>query len=385
MKIDAMRKREDFYSINEKTLEDYYNKVFAYDLKISTCNASVFKHVFVYPKINAIVTRFPSRKVLKYIFAEFNVRNNILKFIAGKLYTALCLFSGGLIASKTLKFFNFCPMHKNSLILPCNRKIRIFDFENSIVDSIVKEGFTMKYFNNELSFRLRSTYSFVPVIIIYGENWYREPLLPGQPLARIADDIQYKVSCNYAIAHIKKIADDTLEYENSIKYAKELYEKIESLISEAKEKKKIATGDILLKTAKKAFDKARLLQNGVPIVLSHGDLQAGNIWVDTLNNRTYIIDWETYAKRSIWYDAATLLIAMRRHNGVINMVSNCKSEAVKNAVLINDSKKDYNMESVMGILILEDIIFYLEDNLELSLDWGRDLIDNYGRQLINIK
>ena len=73
MKIDAMREREDFYSINEKTLEDYYNKVFAYDLKISTCNASVFKHVFVYPKINAIVTRFPSRKVLKYIFAEFRI------------------------------------------------------------------------------------------------------------------------------------------------------------------------------------------------------------------------------------------------------------------------------------------------------------------------
>ena len=71
MKIDAMVIRENFYSINEKTLENYYKNVFGQDLKISTGKPLDFSKIVIYPKINAIVTRTPSKKVLKYVFSEF--------------------------------------------------------------------------------------------------------------------------------------------------------------------------------------------------------------------------------------------------------------------------------------------------------------------------
>lgn len=385
MNIEAMVLREDFYSINEKTLEKYYKNILGYDLKISTHKYSIFRNVYIYPKINAIVTRFPSHRVLEYILSEFNIRNNLGKYIIGKLYVIICLFSGGLMSTKTLLIQNFSPLNKNILIWPCNRKIRIFNFENNTVDSIVKESFTKKYFNNEVKFRIQNTYSFVPAILDYGENWYREPLLPGQPLARVTNENQYIKSCYDAISFLKTIADSTLKLINVDDYTTELLKTIDKLIKISKVKKKISTGDNIYHIAQSACKRAKFLQCKVPLVLSHGDLQSGNIWVDTKKGETFVIDWETNGLRSIWYDSATLLLSTRRHNGMINMVKDRNTEKVKKAVLFNDSNKEYDMDAVIGILILEDIIFYLEDNLELQLDWGGDLIDRYGKQLMQLK
>jgi hypothetical protein len=384
MKIDAMVEREDFYLINEKTLENYFKIVFSKDLKISTNEPFTASKVVIYPKINAIVTRTPSKKVLKYIFSEFNVRNNWQKFILGKLYTGICLFSFGLLATKTLRFHKHCPVGDNILIWPCNRKIRIFDFENMFVDSIVKEGFTKKYFNSELTFRLRSSYDFIPPILKYGENWYREIILPGQPLARISDNNQYNKSCNDAIIYMKTIIEKTIRYVDPIEYAHKLLQSIIELLGKAKDEKKITTGDEIYGIAKLCAIKAKKAKKKIPIAVSHGDLQSGNLWVDVDKKKTYIIDWETNDIRSIWYDPATLLLSTRRYNGVLNMANDCNTLNVKNALFINDSCKEYNMESIIGILILEDIIFYLEDNLELPLEWGGDLIDNFGRQLMRL-
>jgi len=384
MKIDAMVIREDFYLINEKTLENYFKSVFGHDLTISTSKPFSSSKIVVYPKINAIVTRTPSRKVLKYVFSEFNVRNNWPKFILGKLYTSICLLSFGLMATKTLRFHKRSPVGDNILIWPCNRKIRIFDFKNMIVDSIVKEGFTKKYFNSELAFRLNSSYEFIPPILKHGENWYRESILSGQPLARIFDKNQYKKSCDDAIIYMKTIIEETITYVDSVRYSNKLLQTVIELLGIAEERKKITTGESIHRIAELCSIKAKNLQKKIPIAVSHGDLQSGNLWVDIDKKKTYIIDWETNALRSIWYDPATLLLSTRRYNGVLNMVNDFNTSNVKDAVLINDSCKDYNMESIIGILVLEDIIFYLEDNLELPLDWGGDLIDNFGKQLMRL-
>ena len=385
MKIDAMVKRENFYSINEKTLEDYYKFVHGIKLKVKTSNYSLLRKVFIYPKINAIVTRKPSSSVIKYLMAEFNVRTSIIKFILGKIYTFACLYSGGVLSSKALVFSEYNPMTDSILVLPCNRKIRIIDFDNQHVDSIIKEGFTRKYFVNELSFRQKSKYPFVPPILLNGESWYREPLLRGQPLARVSDGNQYALSSEMAIDHIGVIGRDTLHFVGSEQYARKLLNLIKVLIPLAKKNKHIQHGQVLLDVSEHAFSTTIQLPDTIPTAMTHGDFQSGNIWVDPVENKTFLIDWETAAVRSIWYDPATLLLSTRRHNGVINMVATCESQHVQDSVLINDSNKRYNMMAVMGILLLEDIIFYLEDNLELPEDWGGDLIDKYASQLKNIK
>lgn len=384
MKIDAMVLREDFYSINEKTLHTYFLNTLGHDIKIETLDnpRPMFAHgAMVYPVINTISNRFPSLKVLRYVFSEFNVRNNFLKYLAGKAYTAASFFTLGLLAAKVLRFSSR-QLPSNVLIWPCNRKIRIFDFKQNYVDSVVKDGFTKKYFENELSFRLNADYSFVPPILNHGDNWYREPILPGKPLARIKNNLLYELSCNDTLKFLKEIVEKTKKFVNCIDYSQSLLDRINLLVPLASEKKKIQTSVNILSIAKRACQHAQKFNGDIPVSVSHGDLQSGNIWVDVKNKKTYIIDWETNCYRSIWYDPATLLLSIRRHHGVINMVENIHTDLVKNSILINDDRKDYQIESIIGIIILEDILFYLEDNLELPMDWGGDLIDKYIGQLM---
>ena len=59
----------------------------------------------------------------------------------------------------------------------------------------------------------------------------------------------------------------------------------------------------------------------VSIAMTHGDLQTGNIYIDEENDKAYIIDWETVKKRSIWYDAATVMCSTRRKDKFSYMIN----------------------------------------------------------------
>ena len=120
----------------------------------------------------------------------------------------------------------------------------------------------------------------------------------------------------------------------------------------------------------------------VPTVLSHGDLHPANIWVDKKKD-TFIIDWEANSFRSIWYDPASLLCKFRRQEGRRRMLLNCNEPSVIDKVLINDEQKKYNMESVMAILLLENMKDTI--NLLLSFSQGkRHILDEFAHNLESI-
>ena len=384
MKIDQMLIRENFYLILKETLERYYSVVHNTDVVISIKGNSIYKDGCVYPKINTITTQFPSKNVRDYIFTEFNARNSFVKYLKAKLYTALCLFTGGLMSKKVIVFKENKPIDKDILIWPCNRKIRIFNFKTGTVDSIIKESFTDRYFKKEVSFRSNSNYSFVPKISSHGDIWYREELLKGQPLARVKDECLFAKSRVDVINNMKKIVEDTVKHVDVDIYVEKLCKYINELVLEAEKRKNITTGKNILNAVISARKKIKLLPANIPIAVSHGDLQEGNIWVDTINDKTLIIDWETNDYRSIWYDPATLLLSTRSNNGIYNMFLNRKKIETKKAILTNDNDKSYDMEGVIGIIILEDIVFRLEDNLELQFDWGKENIEDIGKQLKKI-
>ena len=384
MKIDAMVLREDFYNILVKTLENYYRDVFGKAIIINVTSRTYGSKILIYPKINAITTRFPNKKVIDYSYDEFNVRGPFWKFIAAKIYVSLCMFTGGLLASKALTYSDYSVFNSTILISPANRKIRVYDFAKGIVDAIVKNTFTSKYFENELSFRLNSKYDFVLPIIEHGETWYREEILPGQPLARIKDQKLYDKCIHDAVSHVKALAEDTIEYVNAADYAQKLYSEISEKLIIAREQKNITHQGIIEEIACIALRKAAQLNAPLPIVESHGDLQSGNVWVDRVAAKVYIIDWETHGKRSIWYDCATILLSTRRANQLKMMVMHCETDIVKNAVLINDNNKNYDMQAVMGIIILEDIMFYLDDMLELPLNFGAEIFERITMEMDRI-
>lgn len=382
MKIDAMAKREDFYAINEHTLQKYYHEVRGNSVEITTKSYYETSNVFVYPKINAIVTKSPDKSVKKYIYDEFNNRKSRTKRMISKTYVVLALKSRGLMAEKALYFSKPEVVSSSTLIWPCNRKIRVFEFKEGYVDSIVKEGFTKKYFENETTFRRKGEYEFVPKIIASGEYWYREAILPGQPLARVRSKALFEKSCRAVIDNLKDINRTTLKYEDAIRYVGDLHSSIEAKLKVAALKKNVKKiGDIRAVVANAAEEASRI-DRQIPLVLSHGDLQEGNIWVDVKNAHPYIIDWETNGFRSIWYDPATLLLGTRTNNGVVNMMESVSGPVGTAAILSNDQIKNNDMRKIACVILLEDIVFYLDDMLELPYDFGSDIFNAFGRQIL---
>lgn len=381
MKIKGMVQREDFYRINESTLKKYYKAVYGKDVAIKTKAYSFLNRILIYPNIGTEMTRFPGRKVLKYLLSEYNVRNSLAKYIIAKTYVFACFFSFGLLGGKGLEISDRQLFDNNTAVIPANRKIRIYNFTSGTVDAVVKDTFTTKYFDNELAFRLNNKYDFILPIKEHGDDWYREGILQGQALARISDPGIYEKGEKDALASIGIIAAATLEYTDAAVYAKELLAGITEKIRTAAIQKHITCGDAVMDTAQAACAQAVLLNTPLPTVLSHGDLQAGNIWVDKEKGKTYLLDWETVERRSIWYDCATLLLSTRRANKLKEMMENCETAAVKAAVLANDNRRDYPMHAVMGIITLEDILFYLDDMLELPQDFGCDIFTRIAGEL----
>lgn len=381
MNIKGMVQREDFYAINEKTLKKYYKAVYGRDIEVKTKGYSLFNRIVIYPNIGTEMTRFPGKKVRKYLLNEYNIRNNPVKYIIAKTYVFSCFFSFGLLGGKGLEISDRTLFDNNTAVIPANRKIRIYNFASGTVDAVIKDSFTNKYFVNELGFRLNNKYDFILPVKEYGDDWYREDILEGQALARISEPDIYEKGEKDALASIGIVATATLEYTDAVQYANELLAEITDKIRIAAIQKHITCGDAVIDIAKAACTQAVLLNAPLPTVLSHGDLQAGNIWVDKAKGKTYLLDWETNERRSIWYDCATLLLSTRRANKLKEMMENCETVAVKTAVLANDSRKDYAMPSVMGIITLEDILFYLDDMLELPRDFGGDIFTRIAGEL----
>lgn len=337
MKISYMIKREDFYGINKKTLDAFFG------------DNNESEKMYIYPELNAITTQRPSRKVKDFIYTEFNINASIIKKILVRLYSVVSLNSLGLAASKT------CIVKKkvdnDILIYPCNKKYRIFDFSENTVDVIVKDGFLENDILHEIEFRTKKDLpEFVPSVISAIDNSYKEVIIDGKPLARISENYEmlcqkaYNLLRDYAKAHDKKV--------NAKEYAKELIEKVRGYSLE-----KVISKD-RFEAVIKFFEGMDLTADEIVCTFSHGDLQSGNIWIENSTDKIYIIDWESWGERSIWYDKAVLFDGLRPKGIEFYMSKDIPGEE-------------------KNIVILEDMIFRLNELYSLPGMFGADDFDEY--------
>lgn len=115
MKISEMLKRENFYEINRKTLSSFY------------ADGTETTKLYIYPKLNAIVSQKPSSNVKGYLLCEYSVRSNIFKKIIVLMYVNLCMLSRGILSDRAIEVRG--KINNDILIYPCNKKYRIFDFK----------------------------------------------------------------------------------------------------------------------------------------------------------------------------------------------------------------------------------------------------------------
>lgn len=336
MKISYMLKREDFYNINEKTLQKYFVKN---EGKTS---------LYIYSHLNAIVTISPAKEVKDYLLCEFSVRSNVIKRLLVATYVKLCLCSRGLLASK--KICVDAIVKNNVLIYPCNRKYRIFDFDMRVVDVVIKDGFCNDNLLHEIEFRNRKNLpAFVPNMVSVVEEGYREAIIDGKPLARIEE--KYEIYRDDAYKQFLAFALEKGRAVNAKEYARQLANTIGKLAI-----KKVERKELLSKVVMKLRDFVKE-QEEIALCFSHGDLQPGNIWVENGSGKIYIIDWESWGERSVWYDKSTLYYELRM--GVEKYL-----------------QKEININEKI-VVLLEDLVFQLNELNNLPLDFGKEQFDVY--------
>lgn len=352
MKITYMRLREDFDSINKETLNSFY------------AHSDKETDLFIYPELNAIVVRKPSKKVKRFLYTEFSVSGSILKRIAVWVYTRLLLNSFGFLAGSKIRQKG--DIGSNTLIYPCNKKYRIFDFASNTVTVLTKSGFPNSAIKEEIDFRNEYKADFILPLRDFKENQYTEEIIDGIPLARIKNNKEeninkaYKIWREYGSNYDKEISPkEYIEYIN------------ESLAGKFDTLKNVINDDAIRKlqdTIKELCSIITSFNSKITLTLSHGDLQPGNIWVENNTDKVYIIDWETVKMRSVWYDEFLLYKGLRMLGGL---------------------KKLFELDSGLCkyVVILEELLYRIDDACCLPIDIRRKTIDGISKDfdVSNIK
>lgn len=382
MGFQALLTRENYYGILKDTLQRYYTQRYGNGIEVGYEPKPGAEKLIMNPRLGMIFQPCPPRQPRKYLYRSYNIRGNVVKNIAAKAFVFLSTHSRSLFTMpRKLYIYPADMVKRDTMICYLNRSIRVFDFEEGKTVSIQKETFTSKFFQNQLQFRKDTKYDFIPPITACGDNWFEENILEGKSLARETDKDKFAAGEHQALSSILELSNETCDLSDSKAYISEIKKSCKQYLTNAKDTKGITTFDKA--TEYLDFLSTILAQapEKIPLAESHGDLQEGNIWLE--GEKAWVIDWETHAKRSIWFDVTTLVFGTRYYGGIRTLTSKLKEDGLKETML-HGQQCDWKARLMVALFLLEDMLFYLEDMMELPGQGGKDSFDIYMNELSEI-
>jgi hypothetical protein len=350
MKISAMLEREDFYLILERTLAEHKDKIGIDDGKIKVGAVSRKDKLFVNTRLNAILAKHPSEAVEDYLKTEYHISGSLPRRLIVKAYLWTSTFFVPPFAQKSIRVnFKNHVVISNVLIYPCNKKIRLFDFNEGVVYTMLKDGFPSLYIDRETAFRLIRTEPFVPRIDQHYKGFYSERIINGKPLARINDKNLVDECKKKALQYILSMTDEAdrirvADYINVIK---------ENCLDQLRQKSSFKESDFV----KSIFETILSVNSDeeITLVTSHGDLQPGNIWIRD-DGQIVIIDWETVKKRSRYYDYVALYFGLRKKNSYQRVIGQimCSNE-------IQRMVDTCSLETITKVVLAEELAYQTEE------------------------
>ena len=367
MKISAMLEREDFYSILKKTLIKYSTQLGISSDKVKILTNKKDCVLYVNPQLNAIMAASTNPAVKNFLKTEYNVNGGVFKRMAVKVYLWAATSFVKFFSQKGIQLSYDRDM-KDLLIYPCNKKIRLFDFGQGIVYTILKDGFPDLYIKREIAFRQIEANEFVPSIHESGNGYYSERIINGRPLARINDTYFVETCKRKAYGLILSLTKKNEAIETNEYISRLANECNKLLIQKCEYTNRDAVCGIF------EYLKKECLNTKIPIVISHGDLQPGNIWIDDEHNKLIIIDWETVKQRSIFYDFAALYLDMRKGISIQQLYEK----------ILNGSPMlsyEYPTKVIAIIILAEELVYQTEELASFPKGIGtkeyKQIIDQY--------
>lgn len=381
MGFSALLERENFFEIMQKTLTRYFLDAGVSNFKLSYKPEKNVCEFILVPRLGMIMQPYPNKAIRKHYYADYNIRDNWVRNIVAKTAVFIATHTKCLLSMRQRMYVQPSDVINDSTVFAvCNRSIRIFDYKNLVTTSIQKQGFTDKYFVNQLKYRLNHKYEFIPPIIANGNYWFQEPLINGRALARETDIEKYKQAEREALVCMQTIAKDSLEECEAQIYCTELIIRLQALSQRTKETKTISTAELEKKLLLNVTQYLKRVRGTLMTAITHGDLQAGNIYIDN-DGKTWVLDWETQERRSAWFDAATLLFATRYDGGIKKLIEGGNEPESTMKKLCSVSPCSLKLNEMILIYVAEDLVFNYEDMLELPDNGGSASFDRYINEL----
>lgn len=363
MKISEMLAREDFYSILPQTLNHYADFLGIEPGSVAVVGKGADAKLFVNEKLNAIIASKPSKQVKNYLRTEYTVGGNPLRKLAVAAYLTAAMTFVKSNAQRGLKI-GFAQKTDDILIYPCNKKIRLFDFKEGVVHTVLKEGFPDIYIKRETEFRLKNNAAFIPKITRNGDGCYSETIIRnGRPLARIQDAAFVEKKKSESLRLLTTLTVQPRKVDAKI-YLLALKDRCLWMLA-AKE------GFNANERVAALFDGwlSKIQDCTVDLVVSHGDFQPGNIWIDE-SGKIVIIDWETVKERTPFYDYAALYCSLRNHGGLNNLCRRIRTDNHLSTI------EGCPVDTVLALILAEELEYQTEELISFPGTMGIEMFMN---------
>lgn len=374
MGFHTLFEREDVLDILQSTLQAYYGQRFPdKEIVVSFEKREGAAEFFLIPRVGMIIQEKPCKEICDSFYASYHIRNNVVKHMAAKTLVFLGLHFPRLLAMKQrLYIWPKEAVNAKTLFSYCNRSLRIFDYEAGTTVSIQKAGFTNKFFQNQLQFRLKHPHSFIPPILASGTDWFEERIYTGKVLARIIDSQAYKAAQTQTLAYMAQLQEASMEQQPSQSYIAGLCRHLEDMLEATAANKATTCHSYAAEYLRRLQKYLKTAPETLPTVSSHKDLQGGNILVTP--EKLWIIDWETQGRGSCWFDAITMIYGTRYYGGIRKLTRDTLANRLPEQI---GKTEGWTAKQILAIFLLEDLEFYLEDMLELPGKAGSATFDRY--------
>ena len=374
MKLNLLLTREPFQKIFNKTVSKFLKLEFGWDGEIEWGSRFNYKKTFLVNKYlnlifpsNILFSKF-NKLVKEHLFDKSPLRN-FLRLIYVQLSNLF--ITKYLLSSNSISFTKYMDYFDNFVFLGGNNTIKIIDLKKKECIVLKKVGFSPEFFKSTIRNRIKYSYLFANEIIDYNLNqyWFKEKLFEGIPLDRQKNSLAINKSFLSAKQKMITLYEKTYFEISSIEYLETISEKISFEIKYLNKSYKESIKDQLFSSVSLLKRSLSSLFNNnifLPISLTHGDFNRGNIIFNEFNNQTDIVDWEYSDERIVWYDSFSLLLNSSNPVGLskrIGFFSKNYINYLLELFWLNEFEKfELDIKVFFNLFILENLLIRLKQS-----------------------
>lgn len=339
--------REDVYGIISKTLTRHYGT----NVKVAGKREKTdpLSTMYCFPRLGIVIPANPCQSIIEQVKREYRITYSFSRKALMDTYIAGVFAAPKQFCEKKLVFPSGV-VNRELFIEPGNKKIKIIDHKTRIINNIVKEGFRRDWIEKEIEFRSGNKKEYIIPLKRTSEG-YSEELHIGYSFPRLEESRKKAIQgfVNDILIDYASISDNTKGKD----YIEPLINEIGVHICTIK-KERTSQLFNLLKSINLCCDSMI-----IPLCMSHGDLQQGNFFYDTDQKKVYLIDWETWSKRSCWYDKFLYYYGFRNSTKFAQNISNYLND-LRDKVLGENTERKKQIKALL-VFIVEDIKWQLDE------------------------